>query len=88
MKGLKTRIKQGRLFIDPITNSFRKTFSSYTSMKNEKNGNIGFLFCQKTKAKSLSEMALKPGDLQCRNDYYENCFYYIHQKPFKSRNSK
>jgi len=80
----KTRIKQGGLFIDPITNSFRKTLSSYTRVKNEKSGKSGSLFRQKTKAKCLSEMVLNSGNLQKRNDYYQNCFYYIHQNPLKA----
>jgi len=77
-------IKQGGLFIDPITNSFRKTLSSYTHVKNVKSGNSGSLFRQKTKAKSLSEMDMMPGEMLHKNDYYQNCFYYIHQNPLKA----
>jgi hypothetical protein len=29
-------------------------------------------------------MELLSGVLQNRNDYYQNCFYYIHQNPLKA----
>jgi len=83
-KRCKNLIKQGSLFIDPITNSFRKTLSSYTHVKNVKSGNSGSLFRQKTKAKSLSEMDMMPDDMLHKNDYYQNCIYYIHQNPLKA----
>jgi putative transposase len=77
------RIKQGELFIDPITNSFRKILSSYTRVKNEKTGSSGSIFRQKTKAKSLSDRDVNSSGLQNRVDYYQNCFYYIHQNPLR-----
>jgi REP element-mobilizing transposase RayT len=79
-----SKIKQGGLSIDPITNSFRKILSSYTRVKNEKTGNSGSVFRQKTKAKSLSDMEVLQGDMHSISDYYQNCFYYIHQNPLRA----
>lgn len=79
-----SKIKQGGLSIDPITNSFRKILSSYTRVKNEKTGNSGSVFRQKTKAKSLSDMEVMQGDMHSISDYYQNCFYYIHQNPLRA----
>jgi REP element-mobilizing transposase RayT len=78
------KFKQGGIFIDPISNAFRKILSGYTRTLNEKYGSSGSIFRQKTKAKSLSEMSVKTADSRITSDYYANCFYYIHQNPLKA----
>jgi REP element-mobilizing transposase RayT len=83
-KRCREKIKQGSIFIDPISNAFRKILSGYTRALNEKYGTSGSIFRQKTKAKSLSEMKVKTGGLAIKDDYYSNCFYYIHQNPLKA----
>ena len=88
-KRCKNLIKQGGLFIDPITNSFRKTLSCYTHVKNVKSGNSGSLFRQKTKAKSLSEMDMMPGDMLQKMTIIKTAFITstkTHLKPDWFRN--
>src|SRR6266540_4672310 len=46
-----TRIKQGGIIIDPVTNSIRKLLSGYARVFNKQNNRSGSLFRQKTKAK-------------------------------------
>ena len=79
-----TKLKQGGIFIDPITNGFRKILSGYTRVLNDKYGGSGSIFRQKTKSKCLSDMQINKGDLLNTSDYYFNCFYYIHQNPLKA----
>jgi putative transposase len=75
------QIQQGGNTLDPITNGIRKLLSGYARVINKRTSRTGSIFRQKTKAKSLTceaitQDALKP------NDYYANCFYYIHLNPF------
>src|SRR5437773_2240006 len=44
-----SKIKQGGLIIDPVTNGFRKLLSSYSRIHNNKNERSGSMFRQKTK---------------------------------------
>lgn len=74
-------IKQGNLTLDPITNSFRKLLSSYSRLYNQKYQRSGSLFRQKTKANQLS---LDKNISACKQDYYLNCFHYIHQNPLRA----
>jgi putative transposase len=75
-------IKQGNLTLDPVTNSIRKLLSSYTRIYNGRYNKTGSLFRQKTKANQLSaEKHIHSND---KNDYYLNCFHYIHQNPLKA----
>ncbi|HMK03601.1 MAG TPA: hypothetical protein VK489_05395 [Ferruginibacter sp.] len=53
--------------------------SSYTQAINKQNATTGSLFQQKTKAKILCE-ELNGG----KEDYLENCFFYLHNNPFKA----
>jgi hypothetical protein len=39
------------------------------------------VFRQKTKAKCLSEIEIKPDSSYLIQDYFVNCFHYIHQNP-------
>jgi len=72
--------KQGGLQIDLLTNGIRKLLSGYARIYNKKHHQSGSLFRQKTKSKCLSELdfLVKPKQF---NDYYFNCFHYIHQNP-------
>ena len=76
-----TKIKQGGIYIDPITNSIRKLLSGYARIFNNQYQQTGSVFRQKTKSKCLSEIEIKPGSQYLVQDYYVNCFHYIHQNP-------
>jgi REP element-mobilizing transposase RayT len=80
----KTMKRQGGIFIDPVTNGIRKILSRYARSVNDKYGFSGSVFRQKTKAKCLSEMQNKAVDPYYKQDYYFNCFNYIHQNPLKA----
>jgi len=73
--------KQGNLIIEKLTNGFRKLLSAYAHDFNKRNNRSGSLFRPKTKAKDLSVQQLK--EAYTNNDYYINCFYYIHQNPLR-----
>jgi putative transposase len=70
--------KQGGLVIDSLTNGIRKLLSGYARIYNSRHNQSGSLFRQKTKSKCLSETASK---MNTQQDYYFNCFHYIHQNP-------
>ena len=74
-------IKQGNLVLDPLSNGFRKLLSSYAHDFNKRNNTSGSVFRPKTKAKDLSELQLVSSFTH--SDYYANCFYYVHQNPFR-----
>ena len=78
-------IKQGGIVIDPITNSIRKLLSGYARIFNNNTGRSGSLFRQKTKAKCLSDIKANISNLSCTQDYYINCFHYIHQNPLRAK---
>jgi putative transposase len=66
------------------------TLSSYAQHINFQNKTTGSLFQQKTKAKSISEymessQTAAGGPTLGYNDYFINCFHYIHQNPLKSK---
>jgi hypothetical protein len=44
----------------------------------------GSLFKQKTKIKCLSDIIISPGSTHAYQDYYFNCFHYIHQNTYKA----
>jgi REP-associated tyrosine transposase len=77
--------KQGGIIIDPITNSVRKLLSGYARIFNNSSGRSGSLFRQKTKAKCLSDIKANVSNLSCPQDYYINCFHYIHQNPLRAK---
>ncbi len=77
-------IKQGGLMIDPLTNGFRKLLSGYARIYNNRYHKTGSLFRQKTKIKCLSDIIISPGSIQAYQDYYFNCFHYIHQNTYKA----
>ena len=79
-----TILQQGGIELDVINNGFRRLLSGYARIFNKKYGHTGSLFRQKTKAKCLSEISIIPGNSLSINDYYFNCFHYVHQKPFKA----
>jgi putative transposase len=78
-------IKQGGLIIDPLTNGFRKLLSGYARIFNSRYNKTGSLFRQKTKSKCLSQSEVVFSSLITPQDYYFNCFHYIHQNPLKAR---
>ncbi len=75
-------IKQGGLLIDSLTNGFRRLLSGYARIYNQRYNKTGSLFRQKTKTKCLSD-ALTGTSLNLQ-DYYFNCFHYIHQNPLRA----
>lgn len=79
------KIKQGGIYLDPITNSIRKLLSGYTRIFNNQYEKTGSLFRQKTKSKCLSAIDIKPGSPDQIQDYYINCFHYIHQNPLRAK---
>ena len=78
-------IKQGGIFIDPITNGFRKLLSGYARIFNNQNQRTGSIFRQKTKSKCLNDLSIKPQNTYRIQDYFINCFHYIHQNPFAAK---
>lgn len=79
-----TLIKQGGLLIDPLTNGFRKLLSGYARIFNKRYNRSGSLFRQKTKIKCLSDINISLGCGYHLQDYYFNCFHYIHQNPYNA----
>lgn len=79
-----TIIKQGGLLIDPVTNGFRKLLSGYARIFNDRYNKSGSLFRQKTKYNCLSEITIPANFTNTRQDYYFNCFHYIHQNPLRA----
>ena len=77
-------IKQGSLLLDILTNGFRKLLSGYTRIYNTRNGKSGSIFRQKTKYKCLSDIDISYGFTPHLQDYYFNCFQYIHQNPLRA----
>jgi REP element-mobilizing transposase RayT len=75
-------IKQGGLLIDPLTNGFRKLLSGYARIYNQRYNKTGSLFQQKTKTKCLSDALI--GTSHNLQDYYFNCFHYIHQNQLRA----
>jgi putative transposase len=71
--------RQGGITIDLLTNGFRKLTSSYAHDFNKKYNRSGAVFRPKTKSRDLTIYQQKYNGT--RNDYYINCFYYIHQNP-------
>jgi putative transposase len=75
------KIKQGGIYIDPITNGFRKLLSGYARIFNNQNQRSGSVFRQKTKAKCLSDIRVTQTGPFVQQNYVINCFHYIHQNP-------
>lgn len=78
-------IKQGGIFIDPITNGFRKLQSSYARIFNNQNQRTGSMFRQKAKAICLNDIIIKAESIYQMQDYFTNCFHYIHQNPWTAK---
>ncbi|MDZ4806669.1 MAG: transposase [Bacteroidota bacterium] len=76
-----TKIKQCGIYLDPITNNIRKLLSGYARIFNTQYQQTGSVFRQKTKGKCLSAIEIKPDSSYLIQDYYVNCFHYIHQNP-------
>ena len=73
--------KQGGLFLDPVTNGFRKTLSAYSHQFNLQNDRSGALFRPKTKAKCITDEAPTEKAGLSVSDYFAKCFHYIHENP-------
>ena len=78
-------IKQGNIYLDPVTNSIRKLLSGYARIFNAQYQQSGSVFRQKTKSKCLSGIKIKPDSEYLVQDYYVNCFHYIHQNPLTAK---
>jgi REP element-mobilizing transposase RayT len=76
------KMKQGGILIDPITNGIRKLLSGYARISNNQYQRTGSVFRQKTKAKCLSGIKVTANTIYVQQDYFINCFHYIHQNPF------
>jgi putative transposase len=69
-------LKRGAIYIQFLSDGFRRLLSKYAHEINQKNGSIGSLFRQKTQAKLID------GRSESDNySYMEQCFFYIHQNP-------
>ena len=80
-----TKIKQGGIYLDPVTNSVRKLLSGYARIFNNQHQQTGSVFRQKTKSKCLSAIEIKSDSQYLVQDYYVNCFHYIHQNPLMAK---
>ncbi len=78
-------IRQGGISFDPVTSSIRKLPSGYARIFNNQYKQTGSVFRQKTKSKCLSDIEIKPGSEYLIQDYYVNCFHYIHQNPLVAK---
>ena len=78
------KIQQGGLLLDPVTNGFRKTLSSYSHQLNKNSGRSGALFRPKTKSKCLTEDSTNTGNYNNRRSFVQSCFDYIHQNPVEA----
>ncbi len=78
-------VKQGGNNLDVVTNGFRKLLSGYARIINSKVNRTGSLFRQKTKSKNLTEAVTIATNNLNTQDYYFNCFHYIHQNPLKAK---
>ena len=85
MKGVMSKYSKAELFLTPITNSIRKLLSGYARIFNNQNKQTGSVFRQKTKSKCLSAIEIKPDSNYLVQDYYVNCFHYIHQNPLVAK---
>ena len=79
-----TMIKQGGLLIDLLTNGVRKLLSGYARIYNNLHNQTGSLFRQKIKYNCLSEITIPSNSINTHQDYYFNCFHYIHQNPLRA----
>ena len=73
--------KQGGLFLDPVTNGFRKILSTYSHQFNLQNDRSGALFRPKTKAKCITDEAAIEESGLSETAYFSTCFHYIHNNP-------
>lgn len=71
--------KLGAISIQKLSDGFRRLLSIYAHEMNQKNGTVGSLFRQKTKAKLIEGV---PDNSVL--SYAELCFFYIHQNPVTS----
>jgi len=74
------QLQVGNLFLDPITNGFRKLLSGYARRFNKRYNKTGSVFRQKTKSKCITDLNNLIGD---GIGYYTDCFHHIHQKVVK-----
>ncbi|MCS6934512.1 MAG: hypothetical protein NZM35_05105 [Chitinophagales bacterium] len=72
-------IKLGSIYLQCVSNGFRRLLSAFAHHINKKRNTKGSLFRQKTMAKRIDEIDTGKG-----LSYAELCFYYIHQNPVKA----
>ena len=75
---------QGALFLDPVTNGFRKLLSGYAHEYNRKNNRSGSLFRPKTKSICLNESTEWGRDMRSGQGYYLTLLNYIHDNPVRA----
>jgi hypothetical protein len=68
-------VKQGGLVLDSVSNGFRKLLSAYAHQFNRNHQQTGSVFRPKTKVKEL--------EVKESNNYFINCFYYLHQNAWR-----
>ena len=80
-------IKQGGIYIDPVTNGIRKLLSGYARVFNNRYQRTGSVFRQKTKSKNLTDIpVIETGEPPLKaGEYQSACFHYIHQNPLRAR---
>lgn len=68
--------KLGSIFIQQLSDGYRRLLSTYAHEINKKRNTVGSLFRQKTQAKLI-----EGGNPNTPLSYAELCFFYIHQNP-------
>jgi putative transposase len=68
-------VKQGNIMLDSVSNGFRNISSAYAHLFNKEHQHTGSVFRPKTKSKLL--------EANTRENYFINCFYYIHQNAWR-----
>jgi putative transposase len=73
--------KQGGLFLDPVTNGFRKLLSGYARHINKKYFRAGSLFRQKTKSDRITDNEPRAGSNIYERERLIDVFNQVHIKP-------
>lgn len=79
-KSVKERVSFGGKPMQEFAYRIGIMLSSYTQAINKQQQTTGSLFQQKTKAKILSEEVAGR-----KENYLENCFFYVHNNPFEGK---
>ena len=77
--------KSGKMKINPVSFGIRILLSSYTRMKNKRQGCTGSIFRQGTHARCLNSESEPSFVDKVKQDDLSNVFRYIHQNPVKAK---